>query len=94
LYANDYHQSTYSNGDYSTEQPHYLPSDRYAQQSTYNQDHSLNDYANSQTQQYNPRSTISHDTDEHYATASSITNPPHKPTLDKHHVEPNNHHEV
>jgi hypothetical protein len=95
-YSNDYLQSTYANGGHSTQQPQYHPTDRYAPKSTYNQDPSVNDYTNSQTSKQNhDRSTIPNNQNGNYAAANINTaQPPRKTTVDNHHIESNNQHQV
>ncbi len=92
-YSNDLLRSTHAHGIYSTQEPQYYSTDRYTQQSTYNQDPPLNDYNHSQVQRYNTndRSTIpNNNTNGNYTI--NTTQPP----IDnhQHHVESNPQHQV
>jgi hypothetical protein len=93
-YSNDYRQSNYLNGAYSTQELPYYSTDRYAKQSSFNKDTSFHDFNSSSPQKYNnDRSTIPNNDDRNYA-AINTTQPPHKTTVDNRHVESNNQHQV
>jgi hypothetical protein len=93
IYSNDYHQSTYSNNDHSTQQHLNIPTNKYPQQSTNQQQKHSNDHSNSQTPKTDDRSIA---TDNHtggYA-ATRTTQPPHKKNTDHQHADPKHHQNV
>jgi len=87
-YSNDYRPSNYLSGGYLTQEPSYDPTDRYAKQSTFNRDTSFHDFNHSPTPKYN--------NDGNYAATATnnTTQPPHKTTVDNHHIKSNNQHQV